>query len=105
MAATALGVNRRAAARRAPFAFVVPAEQRDPARGRASCCEVLRTGEVEVQRARAPSSAGGREYPAGSHVVLMQQPASAFAKTILERQRYPDLRECPDGPPRSGPTT
>jgi len=32
--------------------------------------------------------------------VLMQQPASAFAKTILERQHYPDLRARADGPPR-----
>ncbi len=95
----ALGVNRRAATRREPFAFVVPAEQREPA-AVAQLLEVLRTGEVEIQRARAPFVAGGRQYEAGTHVVLMQQPASAFAKTILERQRYPDLRECENGPPK-----
>ena len=96
---TALAVNRRASRRREPFAFVVPAEQRDPS-AVARLAEVLRLGEVEVHRARAPFEAGGRTYPAGALVVRMQQPASAFAKALLERQRYPDLREHEGGPPR-----
>jgi hypothetical protein len=89
---TVLGVNRRASERRLPFAFVIPAAQREPAAA-ARLVSILRTGEVEVCRARAPFQAGGRDYPAGSHVVSMQQPASGFAKTVLERQRYPDLRD------------
>ncbi|HEX9188512.1 MAG TPA: M14 metallopeptidase family protein, partial [Vicinamibacteria bacterium] len=96
---TALEANRRASARVEPFAFVVPAGQRDPS-AVARLVEVLRLGEVEVQRAVAPFEAGGRAFPAGSLVVGMQQPASGFAKTILERQRYPDLREHDQGPPR-----
>ncbi len=96
---TALESNRRASARREPLAFVVPADQRDPS-AVARLAEVLRLGEVEVHRARAPFEAAGRAYEAGSLVVRMQQPASAFAKTVLERQRYPDLREYEGGPPR-----
>jgi hypothetical protein len=96
---TALGASRRAAARREPWAFVIPAEQRDPSALR-RLVEVLRTGEVELDRAKAPFTASGKSFPAGTLVVRMQQPASSFAKAMLERQRYPDLREYAGGPPK-----
>jgi hypothetical protein len=96
---TALEVNRRAVARRAPFAFVAPAGFRDPAAA-ARLADTLRMGEVEVRRATAPFVADGKAYPAGSLVVFLQQPASAFAKTVLERQRYPDLRDGKGAPRR-----
>jgi hypothetical protein len=96
---TALEANRRASARREPFAFVVPAGQRDPS-AVARLVDVLRMGEVEIHRARADFAAGGRPYDEGTLVVRMPQPASGFAKTVLERQRYPDLREYEGGPPR-----
>jgi hypothetical protein len=96
---TALAVNRRASTRAEPFAFVVPAGQRDPSAA-ARLLEVLRLGEVEVHRARAPFEAGGHHHEAGSWVIRMQQPASGFAKTLLERQRYPDLREYASETPR-----
>jgi hypothetical protein len=96
---TSLAANRRASTREEPFAFVISGAQRDPS-AVARLVEVLRLGEVEVHRASSPFRAAGGEYPAGSLVVRMQQPASAFAKTILERQRYPDMRECEGGPPK-----
>jgi hypothetical protein len=96
---TALLARRRALGRREPFAFVIPPGQRDPAAVR-RLVAVLRTGEVEIERARAPFAAGDRRHPAGSLVVRLQQPAGAFAKALLERQRYPDLREYAGGPPR-----
>jgi hypothetical protein len=95
---TFVEVSRRAAARSQPHAFVFPAEQKDP-RAAARLLQVLRTGAVEVHRARARFEAGGREHAAGAHVVLMQQPFSAFAKSLLEQQHYPDLRQYPGGPP------
>src|SRR4029079_8643801 len=91
--------NRRAIARREPFAFVIPAGQEDPL-AVAELLRVMRTGGVEVQRARTMLTLAGRTYPAGSSVILMQQPWSAFAQSLLERQHYPDLRESPGGPPR-----
>jgi Zinc carboxypeptidase len=86
-----LGIGRRACAQQTPHAFVVPVSQPDPL-STTRLLEILRTGGVEVHRARSAIEADGVTYPAGSHVVLMQQPASAFAATVLGRQHYPGPR-------------
>ena len=83
----------------APYAFLIPAAQKDvPAM--VKMLDTLRFGMVEVQRARQPFTADGLPYPAGTYVILMSQPYSHYAKTLLERQHYPDLREYPGGPPK-----
>jgi len=93
-------VNRRAVEgwERWPEAWVIPANQANPA-GLAYVLRILTTGDVEVHRAEQPFRAGGRSIPAGSYVIPMRQPFASFAQTMLEIQRYPDLREYPGGPP------
>ncbi|MFN7928812.1 MAG: M14 metallopeptidase family protein [Blastocatellia bacterium] len=61
---------------------------------------MLKRGGVEVLNAAKDFTADGKTYPKGTHIILMQQPYASFAKTLLERQRYPDLREYPGGPPQ-----
>src|SRR6266511_3296415 len=64
-----------------PFAYVLPAEQRDPESWTA-LANVLGAGAVEVWRAAEPFTADGRSYPAGSLVVPMAQPYRAHAKRV-----------------------
>jgi hypothetical protein len=93
-----------------PYAFVLPPEQRD-SQSLYDLLEVLDFGRVEIQRAQEPFQVRSstvvsaplglpnrQEFPAGSYVILMQQPYGAFAKTLLEIQHYPGSREYPGGP-------
>jgi hypothetical protein len=92
-------IGQKAVDRAAPFAFVIPRGQRDPGATKV-LLETLQFGMVEIERARDGFTAGGKQYESGSYVIRMRQPYSAFAKTLLERQDYPDLRLYPGGPPR-----
>jgi hypothetical protein len=81
-----------------PDAWVIPAGQ-DNRPGITYALRVLTMGDVEVRRAQAAFAVDGMRFPAGSHVILMNQPWASFANTMLEIQHYPDLREYPGGPP------
>lgn len=94
-------VNERASAGwpEWPAAWAIPDGQ-DNRVGLESVLRILAMGDVEVRRAATAFEADGASYPAGSFVVLMQQPYAAFAQTLLAKQEYPDLREFPGGPPK-----
>ncbi len=80
-----------------PHAFLIPEEQRDlPAT--LKMMEVLKLGGVEIHRAMNAFAADGRPYPAGTFIIFLAQPYGGFAKTLLEAQKYPEIRETPGGP-------
>ena len=56
-------------------------------------------GGVEVSRAGAAFEAGGKSYPAGTFVIPMTQVFARYAKDMLEKQTYPEVRATPDSPP------
>jgi Zinc carboxypeptidase len=82
-----------------PYAYVISPEQTDPAMT-VRLVKTLFDAGVEVKQATAPFQAGARSYPQGSYIVTLDQPYRSFAKTVLERQDYPDIREYPGGPPQ-----
>ena len=82
-----------------PATIVIPAQ---PARDTAvnAALRILQRGQVEIRRSATSFTAGGRTFPAGSYLINTAQPYGGFAKTLLERQEYPNLREYPGGPPK-----
>lgn len=80
-----------------PFAFLVPRDQEDLSTA-LKMLRILRIGAVEVHRAEEPFQAGGKQYEAGTYIIYMAQPYGGFAKTLLENQVYPEIREYPGGP-------
>jgi len=93
-------IGKRAVERNAPpFAFIIPEKQTDTAT-MIKMLQVLQKGQVEISRAIEEFVAGGATYPAGTYVVPLAQPYGAYAKTLLEKQRYPLLLQYPGGPPK-----
>jgi len=82
---------------RTPYAFIIPEKQRDLS-ATLKMMEVLMLGRVEIHRASSPFSADGHQYPANTFIVFLAQPYGGFAKTLLEVQTYPEIRETPGGP-------
>jgi hypothetical protein len=93
------GLSKRAVERKEPYAYVFPADQRDPVM-LYELLKVLENGLVEIHKAKEPFEVNGVPFGAGSFVVKLAQPYGAYAKTLLEVQSYPDLRQYPGGPPK-----
>jgi hypothetical protein len=72
-----------------PSAWVIPSDNEDRGATR-RLVETLLLGGVEVQRAKASFTVDGREYGAGSLVILRDQPYGQHVKDLFEVQRYPD---------------
>ncbi len=81
-----------------PHAWVLPTNQRNRT-GLDAVLRILTLGDVEVRLARAPFTAAGRTFDAGTFVIPMTQPYASYAQALLQQQVYPDLREYPGGPP------
>lgn len=69
------------------FAIILPA-----ATHRADVLSILDRAGVKID-SPLPFTADGVNYPDGTIVIRMDQPYAAFAKSLLERQHYPDMRD------------
>jgi hypothetical protein len=88
-------------AKKAPYAYFVPREQRDPV----AAVELLRRlafGGVRVYQLTADAMLNGETrhpFTAGTWVVPTDQEFAAMVREVLDVQQYPDLRQYPGGPP------
>lgn len=80
-------LGKRAVNRTTPTGFLIPFDQRDPSAAR-KLLETLSFAQVDVERV------------ASGYSITMQQPYGAWAKSLLEKQDYPDIRQFPGGPPQ-----
>jgi hypothetical protein len=71
-----------------PFAYVIPSVQRDVPEA-AQLANIMLENGLTIHATTAGFKANGREYPAGSWVILMNQPYAGLAKELFEVQRYP----------------
>jgi hypothetical protein len=78
-----------------PSAIVIPFATQHDRREAVHLVEKLQSAGVDVQRASAPFDADGRRYAAGSFVVPFAQVFGRYAKDILEKQTYPEVRRSP----------
>ena len=71
-----------------PFAYVIPDQQADVPEAGLLAQKMIDNG-LDVYQTQAGFQANGISYPAGSWVIPMDQPFSAMAKELMERQVYP----------------
>jgi hypothetical protein len=87
--------------KKAPYAYFIPREQRDPV----AAVELLRRlafGGIRVYQLTANASLDPTAldpFTAGTWVIPTDQEFAAMAREVLDVQRYPDLRQYPGGPP------
>jgi hypothetical protein len=95
-------VNRvtvEAGAKGNPSAIIIRADGQHDPREATHLVERLQMAGVEVSRAQGPFEAEGKRYPAGTFVIPMNQVFARYAKDMLERQTYPEVRRSPNSPP------
>jgi len=79
-------------------AILVPMDHQHDPREAAHLAERLTIGGIEVYRSDTGFEADGRRYGAGTLVIPMTQVFSRYAKDLLERQTYPEVRRSPRDP-------
>ena len=73
----------------APYAYVLPSGQADQTRVD-RVVNLLRRQAIEVHRATAEVGSDEAKIAAGSYLVRLNQPYGRLARTLLEKQTYPD---------------
>ena len=78
-----------------PFAYVIPRDGQPDSPTAGVLIEKLLINGIEVHEASRTVHLNGMDYPAGTWVVLMDQPFAALVKDLFEVQKYPELPDAP----------
>jgi hypothetical protein len=76
----------------APYAYIVPRQQHDPATAE-RFIQILLRSNIRVFQLTHPARIGDNLFDKRSFVVPLAQPYRAFVKNIFEAQHYPDIRK------------
>jgi hypothetical protein len=79
------------------YAVLIPTGQHDPNEV-SELIEKLRIGGVNVYVAPKEFQQDGKKYEAGTYVIPFDQVFARYAKDMLERQTYPEVRRAPNAP-------
>ena len=80
---------------------IIPFDGQQDPREAAHVVEKLQMAGVTVARAKAPFEVDGKKYSAGSFIVPFNQVFGRYAKDMLEKQTYPEVRRSPTSPPEA----
>jgi hypothetical protein len=87
-------------AKREPSAIIIQADKQHDPNAASRLIERLLMGGVEVYLAQAEFEADEKKYSAGTFVIPMNQVFARYAKDLLEKQTYPEVRRGgPSSPP------
>jgi hypothetical protein len=82
-----------------PSAILIPVDTQHDPHEAAHLVDKLQMGGVDVYRADTAFEADGQKYAAGTFVIPMAQVFARYAKDMLEKQTYPEVRRSPTSPP------
>ena len=80
------------------FGIVIPVTGQHDLNEVTELIDKLRMGGVEVSRATKEFKQDNETYPAGTYVITFNQVFARYAKDMLEKQTYPEVRRAPGAP-------
>jgi hypothetical protein len=81
--------------------ILVPVDGQQDPREVVHLVDRLQLAGVQIDRADQAFEADGKMYGAGTYVIAMAQVFARYAKDILEKQTYPEVRRAPNAQPEA----
>lgn len=80
------------------FAAIIPIEGQQDPNEVIELVDKMKMGGVDVSRATKEFTQDGEKYAAGTYVIPFTQVFGRYAKDMLEKQTYPEVRRAPGAP-------